>query len=367
MKKIDFAQVIFYVTLTGLGAVLCFALGLYSGATRNAVLDLVLDTKNSIALVFEEASTLTGAKPTHFIQPSLYPGSGVTKNLVASHQENDLILLSGFFEDGNEIRLIQRDGTLVQRWPVKFSEHFPNTDHLLEPPATDWNVDTHGALALADGSILFNYEYSGLVKLDRCGELTWSLAKPAHHSIEKAADAYWVPGRRYHAEGQANPFLPFQLPYLEDTLMKVSADGQVLTEISVPALFFNSNLESLLTATGVGFLGRKPGAYKEIVHLNKISELDADLAEAFPRFQAGDLVLSLRRYNLVMVVDPVAQKVKWHSVGPWLRQHDPEFTEDGKIVVFNNNVFAIPDATDAQSNIIEIDPMTNLHRVVYGG
>ena len=63
-----------------------------------------------------------------------------------------------------------------------------------------------------------------------------------------------------------------------------------------------------------------------------------------------------------------------HQTGPWLRQHDPEFTADGTISVFNNNVYRLalgPGdrsdlATPRISNIIQVDPATGLTEVVYG-
>ncbi len=76
-----------------------------------------------------------------------------------------------------------------------------------------------------------------------------------------------------------------------------------------------------------------------------------------------------------MVVDPVRGEVKWWQIGPWLRQHDPEFRPGGKIVVFNNNVYRTAFDNDHEktplsyligSNIIEIDPELNEHEIIYG-
>ena len=58
-----------------------------------------------------------------------------------------------------------------------------------------------------------------------------------------------------------------------------------------------------------------------------------------------------------------------------MRQHDPEFTADGRIVVFNNNHYMrsftkgmVSDTSiERTTNMIEIDPATNTTRVIYGG
>lgn len=73
--------------------------------------------------------------------------------------------MSGFFDGGNQLRLIRRDGTVIAKWDASFRKHFPNPVHLRSPPETDRNVDIHGALLNSDGSVVFNYEYSGTVKL----------------------------------------------------------------------------------------------------------------------------------------------------------------------------------------------------------
>ena len=343
MNRLDVSKILFYaILITGLLG-LSFAFGLYSATKKTIVYEAVRDLKNAVEeplnLVFGEASTLTKLRPKHFLQPARYDGTGVTVNDVSGDEE-ELLFLTGFFNENNELRLIRRNGNVIARWPVHFSEIFPDAGHLRKPPATDWNVDTHGALALPDGSVVFNFDSGGLVKLDRCGKVVWTLARKTHHSVELAeGGGFWVPGTRYHSEESDSPFPPFQTPFEEDTIMKVSEDGEVLIEISVPKLFYDNGLEALLTATGEMFFQFKMNWDQEIVHLNKIEELSSVFADDFPMFKAGDLALSLRKYNLILVVDPDTKKIKWLRIGPWLRQHDPEFIPGGKLIVFNNNIY----------------------------
>ena len=285
----------------------------------------------------------------------------------------------GSYDGGLELRLIRRDGTLVARWPVRFSEHFPDTSHLIKPPATDRNVDIHGALLHADGSVVFNYEYSGTVKLSRCGETIWTLAHPTHHSLESSeSGGYWIPGRNYIRPGDGRSFPPFTLRadaafYKEDLILKVTAHGEIAMQKSVPEILYRNGLEPVMTATSFDF---HPGGNwgTELVHVNKIGELSTSMANGFPYLEAGDLVLSLRGYNLVLIVDPDTWRVKWHRTGPWRRQHDPEFNADGTISIFNNNTYrmdlgprdrAKPD-TPRDSNIIKVNPATGQVEVVYG-
>src|SRR4030095_10496964 len=95
-------------------------------------------------------------------------------------------------------------------------------------------------------------------------------------------------------------------PYKEDTILKVSPDGKVLTEISVLDLLFGNHLEALLFANGPE--GTEL-AMMDPTHLNDVEELSPEMARQFPQFAAGDLLISLRNLNLIMVVDPATKKV----------------------------------------------------------
>ena len=370
MKNVDLARVLFNCT----AIVVLFISGMVYGVFDLAPRKLLLSIRENVLAVYYEANTLTGARPDHFLQTARHDGEGVTVNKAASRQ--DFVLLSGFFDGGHELRLIRRDGSVVARWPVSYSELFPDSSHVIDPPATDWNIDLHGALIEPDGSVVFNFEYAGLVKLDRCGGVAWTLPRMTHHSVERAAGGgYWVPGRHLQTAEDDAPFPPFQAPFVEDTLLRVSADGDILKEISLPRVLYDNGLEALLTATGDSFYSWE-GWDREILHLNKIEELPARIAEDFPLFEAGDLALSIRQENLVLVLDPDDGKVKWWRVGPWLRQHDPEFKAGGTIVVFNNNVYKTAYPTPAErtpveferaSNIVEIDPASGEVETIYGG
>ena len=167
MKNLDSSKILFYATLGIIALSASFSYGFYSSSSRNWIAGIVNGVKTDITSVFAEKENLTGTRPKFFLQPARYEGSGVTIDKTGN---DDLILISGFFDDSNELRLVKRNGEAVARWPVVFSDIFPDPSHMEYPPSTDWNIDTHGAVALPDGSVVFNFEYGGLVKLDRCNK-----------------------------------------------------------------------------------------------------------------------------------------------------------------------------------------------------
>lgn len=276
-----------------------------------------------------------------------------------------LTFLAGMFDGENQLRLLEPDGTPVRIWPASYTELFPDSEHLdnASRPRRDWNVQIHGALALPDGSTLFNFDYAGTVRFDRCGEVQWTLNEMSHHSIEPSQDGgFWIPGRR--RVNVVAGFPPSESGYDEDLILKVSDSGQVLESVPIADIFVDSDLLHLLLLKGPGTVFREG----EIAHLNDIEELPDSIADSFPQFEGGDLVLSFRDEHLVVVVDPRTWTVRWHQVGPWIQQHDPDFQPDGTMTIFSNNNDNTSTGTHlGGSEIVELDPTTGTTRVLYGG
>lgn len=374
----DASRTVSAVAGIALLAATAFGYGLWSGATGGWAYRTVASLLDTAGLALSEAPNLLGSEPVDFLQPARHVGHGVTVNAAG---DDRLVVIAGFFEGQNGIRLMRRDGTVVAAWTLVFSRDFPDTAYLEDrAPQTDWNVDLHGLVVNPDGSVVVNYEYAGLIKLDRCGRTEWTLTHPTHHSVEKAeGGGYWVPGLRLlHPGRMEDTFPPFtdmkNAPYfLDNLILKVTEDGKIAEARSVPRILFDSGMEPILTATGMSFFAE--GRWNdEIVHLNKIAELPAAMAAAFPQFAPGDLLLSLREQNMLVVVSPRDWRVKWHQVGPWRRQHDPEFIADGTITLFNNNVYRTllgdrdtsPVDGPFLSEIGRVDPATGRYTRVWG-
>lgn len=356
----------------GMGA---FAAGVHAAKFRTGAYEVADQAMGLVrsALTPAGRQRLSMGLAAEHVQPARRQGAGVTVN--ARPDDGALVMIAGYFDGGNEIRLIRRDGTPVRRWPISYSALFP------EIAKADLSVDLHGTLLMPEGDPVFNIEYHGAARLDRCGAPVWTIPQPLHHSVELAeAGGFWIPGRNAMtvddpAVDRFTPFTQSGFPalMLEDLILHVSDDGQVLSWKSVPEILYDNALEPLMTATG-NSIRSGLGDRDELVHVNKIAELSSDLAPAFPMFAAGDLAISMRELNLIIVVEPGTWTVKWHSIGPWRRQHDPEFQPNGRIGVFNNNVYGI--AYDAHqwtrldwprvTNIMEIDPATGETEVVFG-
>jgi len=360
----DRSKVVFVVAGSALVIGATFVAGLYSAVRQTAAYRVVWGTLDDAKTLVEELPNLRRTRPIHFLRPARYEGSGVTVNAPAAGAE-DLILLSGFIDGDNRVRLITRDGTVINDWPIRVHEIFGDVSHFRQPPMTDWNAIIHGAIATPAGDIVFSFESGGMVRMDRCGAVTW--AEPdliTHHSPNWTADGGIVIAGGLHVDKPSGEVpWPFAGPYWEDLVYKFAADGTLLHEQPLTGMLIDNAMQPVVTASS-SFSTRVDGEF----HLNEVEELSPALAADFPMFEAGDLMLSLRNLNMILVTDAGPKVVKWWKIGPWLRQHDPDFEKGGTITLFDNHSDESQDGSRAGgSRIWRVDPATGEARVLYGG
>lgn len=350
-------RILFFLSVS----VLVFGFGFAVSEYQKFPYSWIISAKQSISTVVRDAGMITGVKPNQHIR-SERPAYASTP--ARGGQTTGYTAVSGFFDDGMEIRLLDGEGETAHRWPVSYSSIWPNPDHVQpesKRPKTDWNIYFNGIVVGADGSVVFPYH--GLIKLGSCGNVVWKNPNRVHHSLEVSPrGTYWAPGQNY-GENRTD-HLPFRGDYFEHTVVEISADGDVLQEISIMDVLAQNGLMALLSSNNRRF-ALNPEI--DIIHLNDVEELPASMVESFPMFAAGDLLLSLREPNLLIVMDPATRQVKWHQTGPWIQQHDADWQPNGRITVFNNNVDRTPDGSVlGGSNILSVDPSTGETTTLYG-
>ena len=72
-------------------------------------------------------------------------------------------------------------------------------------------------------------------------------------------------------------------------------------------------------------------------HSNDVRVIkDKKIANFFPKGRVGDLLISVRHFNSIILLDKDSFEVKWHITGKTEWQHSPKITSDGTIFVFDN-------------------------------
>ena len=303
-------------------------------------------------------------EPQKYFAVSPPDGEGVRIH-AAGAAAPGITLVTGFFEGRNGIRLLDLDGALLNEWRISYNEIWPDSPHLGDQPH-DWDTELHGSMLLPDGDVIFTFQYGGLVRMDRCGRVEWKLPRETHHIFVTDREGnLWVPSRKQRDEAvERFPGIP--PPFQEEYVLKISPDGTVLQEISVLDAIFRSRYEGLLFANGAHDSTLDVPLSGDFTHLNDVEVLSPELAPVFPMFEEGDLLLSMRNLNLLMVMNPDTGQIKWAQTGPYLRQHDPDFLPTGQISVFDNRRDGSSAKRFGGSRILTINPASHRVTTLYG-
>jgi len=228
--------------------------------------------------------------------------------------------------------------------------------HALDPHGPKNQAMPHGLRVLRDGSLVVNFKDCDVMgRLDACGNPVWARAGLFHHEFGRGDDgSIWVWRGEESVHSQTQYLVNFD-PHFGDTIKEIRfLDDVVKLDERQTSLFAVSD-----DFSPVHFEQDPKNEDHDVFHPNDIDVLPSRLADRFPGFSAGDLLLSLRNLHMVAVVDPVTHRVKWNAYGPWRYQHDPDFTENGKISVYNNRKHHNENgAAVYRTEIIAIDPST---------
>jgi len=298
----------------------------------------------------------------HQLYPARYAESGVTVYDPLRAQPGVTLVTSYWFKNDEwqpAIRLLDMQGKVVHEWqvnPEKIWPESPFSDHVGDQMSSPNNY-VHGAWLLPDGDVVFNVEYAGLVRMNACGEVVWTVPYRTHHSVFRDdAGNFWVSGLKWRYE-TVDGYVHLKPDFVDETMLQVSPEGQILREIFVLESIYQSGYGDLIA-----------GSQKtlDITHMNDVEVLSASMADRFPSFTAGDILVSLRNINTVLVVDGTTEKVKWHFRHPLIRQHDPDFEPDGRITIFDNRDDMTQEGMKlGPSQLVSVNPATNQWTTVY--
>jgi len=287
--------------------------------------------------------------PTH-VPGAAYPGLNLVTAVVADNH------LGAYIMD--------MDGRILHSWDVDWFKIWPDARHLPEDatPQAPPGTHIHGAVVLDDGDLVYNYEHLGMVRLDLCGNVVWRLPYRTHHSIHPDDDGdLWVSAQINHTS--ADPRFPNYRPdFIEPIVLKVSPDGKIKNEISVLELLHSNDLNGLLLITSRDNFDTSVRG--DTLHLNDVEPFPASMPPG--AFSPGDLLISLRNINAVLVFNAATGRVKQVWSGSFVRQHDPDFVDGDTVSVFDNNNVA-PEQAGQQSRILLLTAGSAEQTIYYTG
>jgi len=190
----------------------------------------------------------------------------------------------------------------------------------------------------------------------------WKLDNHGHHSVSLGPhQTVWVPAEQIISE-KTTPYLGHQGPLRAYQLQQINFDGSIIRTIDLLDLFFKNDLDGFLymrVPSGGGW------ATGDTLHLNDIEVVPENYPLSI--FDPGDLLVSLRDIQTLVVIDPDTEQIKWTYTGGFVRQHDPDILPSGKISIYDNRPHRKMDPeSQAVSRIVELDPETLERRTLIG-
>lgn len=295
-----------------------------------------------LRLALRQANQLTS--PPEGTAARVHKGQGVVTLRERAIQPG-LTLISSAWPSNQgwepEYRLIHADGRTVHRWPIPWEKIFPDTAGTGEYIG---GRGLSGSVLLPNGDLIFNIFHEGTIRLDACGSVEWKRRLGSHHSlVEGNRGGYYVSASRRITETDSTTVIDrypgTAPPYWLDVVLRLNSRGTPVDSLNVLSLLYQSNLIRHAFQGG-NFDDPYPGGgiddNVDLTHLNDAEPLPDSLADEYPLFQAGDLLLSLREPSLILVADPRDKEVKWNESDHFVHQHDPDWIGNGWIGVFDN-------------------------------
>ncbi|HKI34785.1 MAG TPA: arylsulfotransferase family protein [Gemmataceae bacterium] len=280
---------------------------------------------------------------------------------------------------GTRVYLMNMRRKVVHQWGVSFSQVWP-VSPLLPGGVRDDLVCIFGCHLYPNGDLLAVFQGLeqlanglGLVKLDKDSQVIWKYAAHVHHDVDVGEDGtiYAIEHELTEAMPKGLEFIP--TPCLVDRLILISPEGKLKKSIPILESFRDSPYSALLAS--LDRVGRNPAASdgltgprfdqavlkEDALHTNFVQVLSRELAPRFPGFKAGQVLISLRHLDTIAVMDVEKGTVVWAARGPWQAQHDPQFLENGHLLIFDNR--GLPRG----SRVLEYDPQTQAFPWSYSG
>jgi len=266
---------------------------------------------------------------------------------------------------GESAHLIDLQGTIRHTWHIDF-------DKIITPEErrSGWPHESRAywrpARVFPNGDLMVMVDIRGitpqgvaLVRLDRDSRPRWIFHGKVHHDFDIAEDGrVLVLGQALRQEAPKG--LKLRGPLIDERIFVLSPEGTLLRDISLVDAFAGTPYARLVNALKSNIRYDK-GDY---LHSNNLEIADAATAARFPFVREGQLLLSMRELSALATIDMETGKIVWARRGSWMQQHDPDFLENGHLLIYDNQGDI---DRGGLTRIIEWDPATEAITWQYSG
>ncbi len=178
-------------------------------------------------------------------------------------------------------------------------------------------------LLLKDGSVVVRVSRRGPIsRMSAEGEILWKSCRISHHALELGPE-----GNLWTCGDLTTQYAEEEDEFIYESVLQLDVEtGEVLWEKTLDEIFQANPKHDL------SLINRNT---YDPYHINDVQPALED-----GRFwKKGDLFLSLRNINTVLLYRPSSNKILWSNSTYWAYQHDVNILNDTAISVFNNNTF----------------------------
>ena len=225
-------------------------------------------------------------------------------------------------------------------------------------------------------ALIYNDEYISLISSD--SKEIWKTKKIVHHWGSIFQNKIYMPGRKYanYPEDLDDNSKKIKIGKckvdnaLVDTIVIIDVlTGKILDEIEVlpiisshpylsKKLGYSKKIFSRLKTNNdlfeSIFLG--PSYCDDLLHLNDIKIITSEDKKFFDNANEGDYLLSLHTINALVLIDNKSLQVKWYLRDEFRRQHSPNISKNGMLLIFDNEG---SDEKFGESRIVQFDLKKN--------
>jgi hypothetical protein len=347
---------------------------------------LIADAKNAAAaLISVQEEELDRNWPTSMerIEESDFKKLTVINHAPDLEQDKDLIFVDGGTQqlrshcpdNGCIAWIMDKEGLVRHVWDIGPELIWENASHIKGFSRAE-NIYSVGAHPFANGDLLVVYQgrntypYGvGIAKFDKDSNLLWLKGNYAHHWLSVDQDGYiYVPAFNALPApvqlGQSNLQLECAGGTIqEDVVLVLDPDGNEVDRISI--------LQALVDSDYLGVVFKAihsdqplPLSYYicDPTHLNDVRVISKEDAATSAHLSAGDLLVSLRSNNTLMVISRETRQVTWISTGRTTLQHSPRYMGDNTVLVFDN---LGGKASEGGTRLLRLDMDSDATQIIY--